>query len=521
MLRFFECAVRRILFAAFAACACMATLPSPAMAEWLRAESDRFIVYSSGSERELREMVTELENFDFVLRFFTGADHNKETFRKLPVYMTNKNGLDTIWVGISEQVAGFYTASDEDIFAVATREDNFHVLKHEYAHHFMKQEFNFPYPGWYVEGFAEYYAPTEFTRRGILVGQPNRDRSSALGWLSWMPLNELLANRPLANSRYSDSYYPLAWLLTHWFNGDPQRRTQLNAYLRDVGRGGDPVEAMERATGLSASDLRKALRRYANGRIPYMGLTTPLPQHTIEITRLPPSADDLLLLNQQLKVGTSEDVRATTVATIRQRAARHPDDTFALLVLGHAELHNANDSQAAEAAFTRLLEIDPNHVEGLQYMARVYMERAEEAETYDDEVALRRQAQTYLGRAFQQDDANYITFMLLSRNRNGMPGFPNENDLETMALAYQLAPQLGEASMNYAQALMIHNRHAEAVPIIEILANNPHGSSNGVRELLRLARGISEEQLDAEEEAIRQRAAQEAAEEDGEAETAN
>lgn len=502
-------ALRRLSLTAIAACAMSAMAPGTALADWLRAESKRFVVYSSGSERELREMVTELEHFDFVLRFFTGADQNAETFRKLPVYMTNNAGLRTVSPGISERIAGFYTGSSEDIFAVATREDNFHVLKHEYAHHFMKQEFNFPYPGWYVEGFAEYYAPTEFTRRMIMVGRPNTDRSSALSYVSWMPLNELLANRPLSRSRHADSYYPLAWLLTHWFNGDPARRIQLNTYLQDVGRGGDPVEAMERTTGLSANDLRKALRSYANGRIPYVGVRTELPVVEMTITPLPRSANDLLLLNQQLKMGATEEVRAATLATIRQRAASHPNDTFALLVLAHAELHNAQDTHTAEAVLKRLLEIDPNHVEGLQYMARAFMERADDAEDYDTEVALRRQAQTYLGRAFEQDDANYITFMLLSRNRSGTPGFPNENDLETMALAYELAPQLSEASLNYAQALIIHNRQAQAIPIIEIVANNPHGTSDSVRALLSLARGITEEQLVAEEEAILQKGKEE------------
>lgn len=507
-------ALKRLTVTAAAAFAFTALTPAPALAEWLRAESKRFVVYSAGSERELRSMVTELENFDYVLRFFTGTSQDVVTHRKLPVYVTTKAGLGTVWPGTSDRVAGFYMTSDEDIFAVATREDNFHVLKHEYAHHFMKQEFNYPYPGWYIEGFAEYYAPADINRNLIMVGRPNMDRSSALNWLPWMPMSELLSSRPLSSSRYSDSYYPLAWLLTHWFNGDDARRPQLTNYLRNVGRGMDSVEAMEQATGMSMQDLRKTLRRYANGRIPYMGMRTELPPVDMEITRLPRSADDLILLNQQLKVSTTDEVKAATLETIRQRAARHPEDTFALMTLAHAELHNGKNPQEAETVLNRLLAIDPNHVEGLQFMARIFIDRAQDSDDYDASIALRRQAQDYLGRAYQHDDANYITFMLLARNRNGAHDFPNENDLETMSLAYELAPQLPEASLNYAQALLIHNRRAEAIRIIEIVANNPHGTSESVRDLLRRARGLTAEELAAEEEAIRQRAEEEAAEDD-------
>ncbi len=508
-------AFKRLTLSALAAFALSALTPVQASAEWLKAESKRFIVYSAGGERELRAMVTELENFDYVLRFFTGTSQDVVTHRKLPVYVTTTSGLNTVWPGSSDRISGFYMTSDEDIFAVATREDNFHVLKHEYAHHFMKQEFNYPYPGWYIEGFAEYYAPAEINRNVIMVGRPNMDRAQALSWLQWMPMSELLSSRPLSQSRYSDSYYPLAWLLTHWFNGDDSRRPQLTAYLRDVGRGSDPVEAMERATGMNSQQLRQTLRRYVNGRIPYTGVRTELPPVAMEISRLPRSADDLLLLGQQLKVTVSDETKASTLATIRQRAERHPDDALALVTLAHAELHNGKDPQKAEEVLNRLLAIDPNHVEGLQYMARIYIDRAADAEDYDASIALRRQAQTYLARAYQADDANYITYMLLARNRNGAEDFPNTNDLETMSLAYELAPQLPEVSLNYAQALLFHNRRQEAIRIIEIVANNPHGTSQGVRDLLSHARGISVEQLSAEEEAIRQRGEEEAGEGEG------
>ena len=190
-----------------------------------------------------------------------------------------------------------------------------------------------------------------------------RTRAYWLQAAAWMPMAELLSKRPFQSAHYRETYYPLAWLLTHWFLGDSERQKTLDVYLRDVGAGGDPVEAMERATGLTPTELRRTLRRYMNGRIPYQGVNVSYPPTPITVTRLPRSADDLLLLNQRLKVGVPDDQRAATAAEVRRAAARHPDDPLALLALGHAELHFGVPA-AAEAPLQRLLALEPDHRTG-------------------------------------------------------------------------------------------------------------------------------------------------------------
>ena len=53
-------AIHRLLFAF----ALIALTPTSALAEWRRAESANFVVYSDGSERSLREYTAKLERFD-------------------------------------------------------------------------------------------------------------------------------------------------------------------------------------------------------------------------------------------------------------------------------------------------------------------------------------------------------------------------------------------------------------------------------------------------------------------------
>lgn len=446
----------------------------PASAEWHRAESERFIVYSEGRESELREYVRKLEIFDLILRQRLGVALDEVPPRKLPIYLVEgPRALASVFTTMGANVAGVYTPASEDIFALAIRDGDDDILLHEYTHHFMFQHSAVAYPSWLVEGFAEYFATTEIEGTRVEIGQANVGRAIMLDDRVWIPLDQVLTKRlgEIRLPQLRDTYYPVAWVLTHWMMGDAVRTQQLQAYIDDVGAGGDPAEALKRTTGMTLDQIEHDLRFYIRGRIPARRYDFNLPAPQIAVTTLPPSADALLLLNQRLKVGVPDDQRAATAALVRDRAAPYPDDPFALLVLGHAELH-FGDPEAGEAILTRLLELQPDNVEALQLMATRAMQRAEE--TADDPALLRR-ARGYLGRAFAADDANYRTFVLLGMTREGAADYPNDNDVATWELANTLAPQLPAARLGLASALMRSGQAETAVRLLRPLANSPHG----------------------------------------------
>lgn len=484
---------------------------TPAHADWLKAESERFIVYSDGPERPLREFTQKLETFDRLLRMHMGLPLEEAPHRKLPIYLVRSpSGLAAVRPGIQDEVAGFYHSSGEDIFAIATQSGSGlgadDVLLHEYAHHFMMQHFPYPYPAWFIEGFAEYYMTAEIRPDRVLVGKYNANRASWITDGSWMLISDLLSSRPLQRRvRNSETFYPLSWLLTHWFMGDADRRRLLHAYLLDVGAGGDSIEAMERVTGMNMTQLRRTLRAYR--RIPYQAIIHPFPTVPIEVTSLPSSANDLLLLNQRLKVGVPADRRANTIRDVRRVTARHPNDPLALLVLGHGELH-FGEREAGRAALNQLLAVDPDHVEAMQLLVSDLFYQMRETEDPDAVNALRGQARALLARAYRVDDANYTTLLHMSELRNGVAGWPNENDIATLRIAYTLAPQLTEARLNLATALIAVESREEAIALLAPLSNSPHGGegAEAARRLINQARGVTDEEAEAAEEASRRRA---------------
>ena len=483
---------------------------SPALAEWHRAESPKFIVYSNGRESALREYVQKLETYDYILRIRLGLPADALPDRKFPIYLVNgRRDLLTVHPASNRNSAGTYWATEEDIFAIAIRGDGDDYLLHEYAHHFMHQNSHAVYPGWLSEGFAEYFMTADIQSDHVVIGGFNENRLYWLQTSRWIPLDELLSKRPneVRRGSYQETYYPVAWLLTHWLMGSVENRAVLAAYLADIAEGGDPVEAMERASGQTPAELTQTLKNYLNGRVPMTRYRQAFARPNITITELPRSADDLLLLGQRLKIGVEADERAGTAEDVRRAAAKYPDDSFAQLQLGHAELH-FGESEAGEAILARLLEREPDNVEALHLLAA--NEQRQARDTDDDPLPYQNAARRYLGRAFRADETSYLTYIMLGRMQAYDWDGPSENDVATWQLAFQLAPQLAQTRLGYAQVLLMSGEPARAEALLGPLANAPHGggaAESAQRMLERIRAGDTI--LDAVEiEAINQAAAE-------------
>jgi hypothetical protein len=210
-------------------------------------------------------------------------------------------------------LGGVYFPTDEDVFALSMTGGD-HVILHEYFHHLSIATGELAaYPGWLVEGLAEYYATAEVLQSRVTLGGTDPGTIYALSTIrQWIPLQTLLAEAPQDINRTSiaRTYYPVAWLLTHWIMNDESRRPMLAAYIRAVGEGGDPAEAMQQVTGMDLETLQRELKDYLDSRITLTRYTFQREPAQITVTTLPEAADDLLLLGQRLKINVPEDAKA-------------------------------------------------------------------------------------------------------------------------------------------------------------------------------------------------------------------
>lgn len=464
------------------ALALSALSPAAALADWRRAESPHFIVYSDGSEQTLRDYTAKLERFDALLRSRFGGGQD-DTIRKLPVYLVSDDrALRIALPTLPEGFDGYYSTSDNDIFAILIRGRDDDILLHEYSHHFMAKNSNGEYPGWLSEGFAEYFATATVSAGGSAsFGLPHPGRQYSLQRNRWLPMETLLRAKgsfDIEGQTAIDMYYAQSWALTHWLLADPERARGVAAYVAAVNGGQDPVEAWQATFGMTPEQLTNQLRLYLNRPMNYSKLNIPSLTPAITVTRLSPAADAVLLRSVNARAPNAEDIDGPALLQAMQAAsARFPDDPLALVALGRAERQWGDDA-AAEAALTRALELQADNVEGLLLLADIVEERGDVATDEAEGLRQRRVAQGYLRRAFEADPTDYRVYAALARIRRNAPDYPTANDLQTWIMAVNYAPQVMSIRGDAAIAMVESGHYRDAVTLLTPIVNNPHGGSS-------------------------------------------
>ncbi|HEX8661480.1 MAG TPA: DUF1570 domain-containing protein [Brevundimonas sp.] len=403
------------------ALALSALSPAAALADWRRAESAHFIVYSDGSERSLRDYTAKLERFDALLTARFGVGDAAEA-RRLPVYLvSDARALRVAIPGLPPGIAGYYSSSDIDTFAVLVRGESDDILLHEYSHHVMARAGDMRYPGWFREGFAEYFATATVSEGGAAsFGLPDRGRLYALQQGRWLPMDAVLrADSPLAidNQTGMNMYYAQSWALTHWLLSDTARIRNLSAYVAAVNGGRDPVEAWQAIYSITPEQLTAQLRAHVRGRLSYSKLDMPPISPVITVTTLSPAADAVMLPAINARSWDPGQIDGPALLqTLRTAAARFPDDPLALVAAGRAE-KRGGDEAAAETALTRALERQGDNVEGLILMADLATERGADATDPAERTRQWDLARDFLRRALEADPTDGRVYSAQNRFR--------------------------------------------------------------------------------------------------------
>lgn len=468
--------VRRLaaLVLAFAAAA-----PAPAWARWLEARSANFIVYSDGSEAELRASVLRLEDHDRLLRVLTDTA-TPPSGARLKVYLVRAHKRLTEVFEAPERMAGAYIPRAGGTAALAIRsqrlgEGGEDVLRHEYAHHFMMRYHPAYYPKWYSEGFAEYLMTATFRGDHAEVGLPNISRALTLVRGAWTPIDQVLFGAPVKSQAQQFQFYAESWLLTHYLFSDDARHAQLTTYLAALQRGEEPRAAFGRAFGSSPVKLDADLQRYRDGGLGYGVVALTPRKGPIEITirTLPDGAEDLLLPDLRLTLGLGgEKAQTVTLARVRALAAKAPQDAFAQRVLARAEIV-AGDRATGAAAVERLLASSPDDAD-LLYL-RGLAEFLAGRDDIDAQAARFAAARPWFERALAADADHYPSaFRLAQCERDAGE---DAKALTHLLLAQANAPLVGDITSTAAQALAEAGRKPEAERMMAPLRASAHAAA--------------------------------------------
>jgi Flp pilus assembly protein TadD len=460
---------------------------SPAAAEWRRAESANFVLYSQAGEARLREQAALLEDYQLFLRALTGvSDPNAPN--KLNIYMVRSGAQLRSIRNMPAGISGVYVAGSAGIAAVVDESapgQGQEILLHEAAHHFMKQYRPLPYPAWYIEGFAEYASTVTFRKDVIEYGRPSVGRAYTLVKGAWLPLDRILFGKVPADRDGMDAFYAQSWLLAHYLLRNSEMRPKFAAYLAAAARGDEPRKAFAAAFPTPIAELERELRGYSKRGMTYTRFkrASEAAAPAVAITRLPPSADDLLLHRAAIEVGPEDE--SGLIAKVRAAAAKHQDE-FARRILAQAEaLHG--DPAKADAMLDSLLAARPADSELHYFKGMRHLRAGRES---DDGEAQFRLARASFARAHKANPDHWQTLLRYAEALRANDRFVSDNTINILLLAQELAPQAQEATMNAASLLIARKRWAEAERLLLPLTGDPHnpGLAQAARRLLEEAR---------------------------------
>lgn len=350
----------------------MVSAATAADAEWLKARSRHFIIYSDTREAELREMAIRLERFDGAVRKLYGmSDPDEVAANPLTIYVATSASEVERLAGRAD-VAGFYQPRATGAIAFTPRRGRGDgpgalnpqiVLFHEYGHHLLLGAGAAAMPAWYSEGAAELVATARVEPGFVQFGHAANHRAAGLLHYHELPLTTLFAPAKPLQGQELDQLYGRGWLLTHYVTFNAERAPQMVKYLRAFASGTPPLEAAQHSFG-DLKQLDRELDKYVRGRL--WGITfkdADLP--AVKVDLRPLTAGERALIG--MRMISERGVNDKTAPPLYARALKAgvpADDAVAQGWLAEMA-YDAKQDAEAEAAADRALAADPRSMQAL------------------------------------------------------------------------------------------------------------------------------------------------------------
>ena len=461
---------------------------TPARAEWHKASSRHFIIYSDSKPDQLRAFATRLERFDKAMRVARSmSDPEVGDGNRLTLFVVRDTGaVRDLMAGPSSGTLGFYKPRASGSVAVVPRStrrstlDAETVFFHEYAHHLMLADSKTPMPSWLVEGFAEFMSTAEVKPDGSVdMGLPANHRAANLlsARAYQMPIADLLSGKPAKPGGERASLYARGWLLSHYLTFAPQRSGQLQRYLDEYARGRPAIDAARTAFGDLALLEREVDRYLARQSFPALNIpANRLPIGPVEVTALSPGAAAAMPLYQRLQTRVAKRNHAEEAAEARKLAAAYPGDALVMMTLAEAEWV-AGDFAAAEAAADRANGLDPKSSEALIWKGRAIFSQAEKKLPG----ATFAEARGWFSRANALDPENPEPLLYFYRGYLSERHKPTANAIAALHYAAELAPQDLDLAMQSALQHVRDGAPQKARPALIRIAQHPHGGERSAK----------------------------------------
>ena len=466
---------------------------TPAQADWLKAESEHFVVYADDSEKDVARFAEILERYHAAMEKLTGRESDPPSpSNRVTIYAVGSQRDVRDLAGGSKFLGGYYIprAGASAAFVPDARPSSGQLerpmitLLHEYAHHFFIGSNRFAMPVWINEGAAEFFASARFPKDGgVEIGRPADHRAMELRFAVEVPIEELLSRTQSLptkkNARY-DSFYGQSWALYHYLTFEPSRQGQLSRYGRLIADGQSSLDAARQSFG-DLQQLEKELGKYIGQRTKFGFVFGPenLAIGPVSISRLSDGLAEMMPTRIRSKSGVNAQQAQEVVAQARAIAEKYPDDAHVLAALAEAE-QDVKNHDAAVAAADRAIAIDPTVKDA--YIQKGYALFDKAVAANDDPELLRRSLGAFSAlNKLEIDHPTPLIFYYRISTKNGQK--PSENAKHAIEQALKLAPFDRGLAMNVGKMQAREGKITLARETLAPAAASPHGDR-----LSRLAR---------------------------------
>lgn len=465
---------------------------------WLRAESNNFIVFTNTNKRNAEAFVTKLEQYRFILsQFYLSQEQQALPAPKIEIYLTKeRRDFNAVRPNIDEAIAGFVISKcAEGIIAFShfsdgdnlnykptqaleqVENDSLIIFLHEYTHIFMAQNTTMIEPRWYTEGIAEYYSSMKFTDSELSLGHGSSMRlSQLLNGSSAIKYEDILGYTDrLRKGYFAFDFYAHSWLLTNFILHDRERKSKLPQYFTAINNGEDAVVAFERIFGIAVKDLPRILRRHLVTAKTKSFSIRDMPNFKIDISEMPPASKKLLFLDAAAKACPTIEYKPHLLAKIRAETSKLPNDEYAKNVLARAEIIIGEEEKALEH-YKYVTAKSPLDAEAFYRLGQVYFLMVNNNKILPGETKVTQiaKARAAFARSYQLNPTNpaNLYYYSMSAPRNANP--PDESSVNAAVEAHLMSPSNRDYAFNAANILVLDGEYGEAKSVLLGMTSKSH-----------------------------------------------
>lgn len=372
----------------------------------LRAESQRFIVYSDAPADDVRLLLSNLEKLDHLLRLYTRPGQAGEASEpKLTLYYHRSAAeLAEVDARAPAHAVGLYNSCAAGVQGFGVHLESVPSLRDEelerapldktlsyvfeaYARHFLYRHTDIRSPTSFIHGFAQYFSAARFSDRQMVVGRTPTALGDYLNILEGgrhsLDYGDVLGQKLAGGHSVGGAvavrleFEAKAWLLTHYMLSSAERRQRMNRYLALAGQGVAAPAAFESAFDIKLPELPRVMGHYSRQQVQAMRVDLPsLPAARVRMHALPRAAGEFVLMDAALKSCPDPRAGAALLKKVAALAARFPGDDFARLTLSRAQI-DWGDPREAIAHLEALLKLDEANAEARTLLGMAHLRLAE------------------------------------------------------------------------------------------------------------------------------------------------